>query len=66
MSHLYVASSKICSSCGGEVDGFKCPKCGEETKQYDPNHWRKCHKEGRLKLKCKSCGKSEIDCRCQK
>ncbi len=57
-------SSKICSHCGGEADGFKCPKCGLVSAVFDPLHWRNCTGGGKLQAKCKKCGEAEDNCRC--
>ncbi|WKZ26282.1 MAG: hypothetical protein QY304_02720 [Candidatus Paceibacterota bacterium] len=64
MSHINIASSKHCSTCGGEVDGFKCPECKITSAVFDPSHWRACINAGKMKLKCKKCGMVEINCTC--
>jgi len=64
MNHQHIASSKHCSFCGGEVDGFKCPECGMTSSRHDPDHFRNCPSGGKLKLKCKKCGEAETNCAC--
>ena len=52
-------SSKHCSTCHGEGDGFKCPKCGYVTTKYDPLHFNKCDEKSMVQVKCKKCGEAE-------
>jgi hypothetical protein len=59
-----VISSKHCSVCGGETEGFKCPECGTEKSNFDPMHWRNCAKGGKMQAKCKTCNESETNCQC--
>ncbi|OGZ34900.1 MAG: hypothetical protein A2174_00315 [Candidatus Portnoybacteria bacterium RBG_13_41_18] len=58
-----IISSKICSHCGGETDGWRCAVCGQEAAQYDPLH--KCG-GGKFQPKCKACGQAEDNCTCAK
>lgn len=57
-------SSKKCSRCGGEARGWKCPQCGFETAHFDAMHWRNCVRGGKMKVKCKTCGRAEDNCTC--
>lgn len=60
-----IISSKKCSKCGGEAQGWKCPQCGLETEHFDPLHWRECARGGKMKARCKACGQAEDNCTCQ-
>lgn len=64
MKHVNIASSKNCSACGREVDGFKCLECDHIAKQHDHDHFRNCPSGGKMKLKCKVCGMVENNCTC--
>ncbi len=59
-----VISAKTCSRCGGEADGWKCPKCGRTSDRYDPLHWQQCQYGGKLRARCKKCGEAEDNCKC--
>lgn len=59
-----LVSKEHCTLCHGEGDGFKCAKCGQTSDKHDPNHWRKCEKEGKMQVKCKKCGEAEQKCSC--
>ena len=57
-------SSKYCTRCHGEADGFKCAKCGKTAAVYDPLHWKNCGGGGRMRARCKACQESEETCTC--
>jgi predicted RNA-binding Zn-ribbon protein involved in translation (DUF1610 family) len=57
-------SSKHCTTCHGEGDGFKCPKCGYTTVHYDPLHFNQCKEKSMVQVKCKKCGEAESNCKC--
>jgi len=61
----HLISSKICSHCGGEVDGWKCSKCGLAPDHFDSMHAKECAAGGKLQLKCKACGQAEDNCTCE-
>jgi len=56
-----VISSKICSKCGGEAEGWKCAQCGQTGDRFDPFH--QCG-GGKFQPKCKKCGQAEDNCTC--
>ena len=57
-------SSKHCSVCHGDGDGFKCPKCGYTTAQHDPLHFNNCKEKSMVQVKCKKCAEAESNCKC--
>lgn len=57
-------SSKHCSKCHGEGDGFKCPKCKYATASYDPLHFNECNEKAMVQVKCKKCSEAESNCKC--
>ncbi len=65
MSHTEVQiSSKHCMRCGGEGDGFRCPRCGVSSAQFNPDHFRDCRERSMMQVRCKECGEAETKCRC--
>ncbi len=57
-------SPKNCSTCHGEGDGFKCPKCGYTTAQYNPLHFQACDEKSMVQVRCKKCREAESNCKC--
>lgn len=59
-------SSKHCSTCHGEGDGFKCPKCGYTKALHDPLHFSECREKSVMEVRCKKCKEAESNCTCLK
>ncbi|MBI4992294.1 MAG: hypothetical protein HZB99_03680 [Candidatus Harrisonbacteria bacterium] len=60
-----IYSSKHCDLCGGEGEGFRCPKCGEAASVFDPAHWQKCKDGAMMQVRCKKCKEAESNCKCK-
>ena len=57
-------SSKHCSKCHGEGEGFKCPKCGYTATQHNPLHFQECREKSMVQVKRKKCAEAESNCKC--
>jgi len=54
-------SEKKCTTCGGQVLGYKCDMCGTEAEQHDENH--ACG-GNHCVAKCHGCKQAETKCSC--
>ena len=55
----------VCSKCGGPAPYWKCPKCGEESEMFDPEHWKNCRFGAKMQAKCEACNQAEENCTCK-
>ncbi|MBI2673672.1 MAG: hypothetical protein HYX23_00065 [Candidatus Zambryskibacteria bacterium] len=60
----YKFSSHLCGHCGGPAPDWKCPKCGLTSYVFDPDHFKKCKRTGKMEALCQKCDEAESQCVC--